>query len=153
MTILKWVLALIVGGFLLMFGFMKFTGAAFIFPYIEYKATAAGLPLAGLAFPLGNYAVGAVELLAGVLVILPMTRRFGSLLAVIPFLGAAFVHLTPYLGTVTPLDFADPKPLEALKAGAGFVRTDFTAETGTMLFIMAASMLVVSIINVIIQRR
>jgi uncharacterized membrane protein YphA (DoxX/SURF4 family) len=153
MTIVKWLLALVVGGFLLAFGIMKFAGAAFIFPYIEYKAGAAGLPLAELAWPLGNYAVGAVEVLAGALVILPMTRRLGSLLAVAPLFGAVIVHLSPYLGTTTPLDFASPKPVEALAAGGGFVRDNFTAETGPMLFMMASVMLAIALANLFVQRR
>lgn len=153
MTIVKWLLALAVGGFLLAFGIMKFAGMAFIFPYIEYKATAAGLPLADLAWPLGNYAVGALEILAGALVILPMTRRFGAPLAVLPLLGAVIAHISPYLGTTTPLDFASPKPLEALAAGGGFVRENFTAETGPMLFMMASAMLVLALINLFVHRR
>ena len=153
MVLIKWIFALAVGGFLLFFGYLKFSGAAFIFPYIEYKAGATGLPLADFAFPLVNMVVGATEILAGILVILPFTRRLGSMFAVMPFLGAVAVHLTPYLGTVTPLDFASPKPVEALSAGSGFVREHFTAETGSTLFMIAVGMLVVSVINVIIQRR
>lgn len=153
MAILKWILALVVGGFLLFFGYLKFSGAAFIFPYIEYRAGAAGLPLAELAYPLGNYLVGATEILAGILVILPMTRKLGAAFAVLPFLGAVMVHLTPYLGIVTPDDFTSPKPIDALHTGAGFVRTDFTAETGSTLFIIAVVMAMVAIINLIVQRR
>jgi len=153
MTIVKWLLALAVGGFLLAFGIMKFAGMAFIFPYIEYKAGAAGLPMADLAWPLGNYAVGALEVLAGALVILPMTRRLGAPLAVLPLFGAVLAHLSPYLGTTTPLDFASPKPLEALAAGGGFVRENFSAETGPMLFMMASAMLVLALINLFVQRR
>ena len=154
MAILKWIFALAVGGFLLLFGFFKVSGAAFIFPYIEFKAGAAGLPLAGLAYPVGNWLVGIMELVAGVLVILPMTRTtIGAPFAVLPFLGAVVMHLTPYLGTNTPLDFATPKPVDALKAGEGFVRSDFTAETGSTLFMIAVGMLIVSVVNLFIQRR
>lgn len=153
MSIVKWLLALIVGGFLLVFGIMKFAGAAFIFPYIEYKASAAGLPLAGLAWPFGNYAVGAVEVLAGALVILPPTRRFGALLAVAPLLGAVLVHLSPYLGTTTPTGFADPMPSEALAAGGGFTRDNFMAETSPMLFMVASTMLAAALVNLFVQRR
>lgn len=153
MTILKWVFAIAVGGFLLLFGYLKFSGAAFIFPYIEFKGGEAGLPLAELAYPLGNYLVGGMELLAGLLVILPQTRGIGAPFAVLPFAGAVFMHLTPYLGTVTPLDFATPKPVDALAAGEGFVRTDFTVESGSSLFIIAVAMLIVAIINVFIQRK
>ncbi|MEM1194350.1 MAG: hypothetical protein AAGH42_13280 [Pseudomonadota bacterium] len=153
MAILKWAFALAVGGFLVFFGYLKFSGAAFIFPYIEYKASAAGLPFADLAYPAGNWLVGATEIIAGLLVLLPFTRRWGSIVGVLPFLGAAVIHLSPYLGTVTPLDFAANKPAAALAAGSGFVREHFTSETGNTLFLIAVAMLVVSIVNVIIQRR
>ena len=151
MTALRWVLALAVGGFLIMFGVMKFTGGAHIFPYIEYKAGAAGLPLASMAYPLGNYATGALELLAGVLLILPMTRSLGSKLAVLPFLGAVVFHISPALGIVTPAGYADPKPVEALAAGGPFLAEHFSGETTSMLFMMAAGGLVAAIINLIVQ--
>ena len=54
MAILRWGLALAVGGFLIFFGVMKFTGGAHIFPFIEYKAAAAGVPFADFAYPLGK---------------------------------------------------------------------------------------------------
>lgn len=152
MTILRWVLALAVGGFLLMMGVMKFSGAAHIFPLIEMKATALGMPMAGLAYPLGNYATGALELLAGVLVILPMTRKLGAQLSVLPFLGAVVFHLSPLLGVSTPAGYADPKPVEALSAGGPFTAADFSSETTTMLFMMAMAGLIASIVNLIIQR-
>ncbi|VAW00694.1 hypothetical protein MNBD_ALPHA05-1161 [hydrothermal vent metagenome] len=151
MTILKWVLALAIGGFLIMMGVMKFTGDAHIFPYIEYKAAAAGLPFASLAYPLGNYLTGALELVAGVTVILPMTRKIGSLLAVLPVLGAVIFHLSPALGIVTPSGYADPKPVEALAAGGPFTAADFSGDTN-MLFMMAAGGLLLAIINLIVQR-
>jgi uncharacterized membrane protein YphA (DoxX/SURF4 family) len=153
MTILRWALALAVGGFLLFFGYLKFSGAAFIFPYIEYRAGDLGLPFAALAYPLGNNLVGLTEIAAGILVLLPFTRRIGSAFAVLPFLGAVIVHLTPYLGVVTPADFADPKPVAALEAGSGFVREHFTAETAPALFIIAVVMLAVSVVNAVLQRR
>lgn len=152
MTIVRWIFALAVGGFLVFFGVTKFTGGAHIFPYIEYKAAGMGAPLAELAFPLGNYATGALEIVAGLLVILPMTRSFGSKLAVLPFLGAVGFHLSPFLGITTPVGYADPKPVEVLAAGGPFARTDFSEATTTMLFMMAAAGLVAAIINVIIQR-
>lgn len=152
MTIVKWILALAVGGFLLMFGFTKFSGGAHIFPYIEFKAAGAGAPFAELAYPLGNYATGALELLAGVLVILPMTRKLGAKLAALPFLGAVMFHLSPLLGISTPTGYADPKPVEALAAGGPFARTDFAATETTMLFMMAALGLVAAIVNLIVQR-
>lgn len=152
MAIVKWVLALGVGGFLLMMGITKFTGGAHIFPYIEFNATGMGLPLAGLAYPLGNYATGLLEVVAGVMVILPMTRRIGAPLSVLPFLGAVIFHLSPLLGVSTPAAYADPKPVEALSAGGPFAASDFSPEMTTALFMLALAGLIAAIVNMIVQR-
>ena len=152
MAILRWGLALAVGGFLIFFGVMKFTGGAHIFPFIEYKAAAAGVPFADFAYPLGNYATGALELLAGILLILPMTRTVGAKLAILPFLGAVLFHLSPYLGVTTPDGYADPKPIEALAAGGPFVRSDFSEGASMALFTIALAGLVAAIINVFVQK-
>lgn len=152
MAILRWVLALAIGGFLIFFGVMKFTGGAHIFPYIEYKAAAAGLPYAEMAYPLGNYATGALELVAGLLLILPMTRGLGSKLAVLPFLGAVLFHLSPFLGVTTPDGYADPKPVEVLAAGGPFARSDFSEGASMALFMIAVAGLVAAIVNVFVQK-
>lgn len=156
MGIAKWILSLAVGGFLIVFGITKFTGGAHIFPLIEMKALGLGFPLADLFFPLVNYATGTLELLAGVLVILPMTRqKIGAPLAVLPFLGAVVFHLSPLLGVVTPNGYAEgAEGLDAaLAAGAGFEPSHFTAETGPSLFAMAAVFLVLAIVNAVLHRR
>ncbi len=153
MAIVRWILALAIGGFLLMFGVTKFTGGAHIFPYIEYKATALGFPMADLFFPLVNYATGALELVAGALIILPMTRKLGSFLAVLPFAGATAFHLSPLLGVVTPAAFSDPKPVAALTQGGPFEPVHFSAETTPALFALAAGFLVLSLINAALNRR
>ena len=152
MAIVRWVLALGLGGFLLFFGFLKFTGAAHIFPYIEYKATALGAPFAGLAYPLMNYATGALEILAGALLILPMTRKLGAQLAVLPFLGAVAFHLSPLLGVSTPEGYADPAPAEALAAGGPFLAEHFSSGMTTGLFTIAAIGLAATIVNFFVQR-
>jgi len=152
MIAVRWIFALGVGGFLLMMGVTKFTGGAHIFPFIEYKAAAAGFPLAGFAYPLGHIATGALEVIAGVLLILPMTRKIGAQLCTLPLLGAVVFHLSPLLGVTTPTGFADPKPVEALAAGGPFARTDFAALESNTLFAMATGMLVVAITNLIVQR-
>ncbi len=152
MTVLRWVLALAVGGFLIFFGVMKFTGGAHIFPYIEYKAAGAGVPFAEFAYPLGNYATGALELIAGLLLIVPATRGIGSKLAVLPFLGAVGFHLSPFLGVTTPDGYADPKPVEVLAAGGPFARSDFSEGASMALFIIALAGLAAAIINLFVQR-
>lgn len=152
MIFLRWGLALGVGGFLLFMGFTKFTGGAHIFPYIEYKAAGLGVPFAELAFPLGNLATGVLEMLAGVLVILPMTRRIGAPLAVLPFLGAVGFHLSPFLGVSTPAGYADPRPADVLATGGPFAASDFSPEMTTALFMLAAAGLLAAIVNLIVQR-
>ena len=155
-TIIRWVLSLAVGGFLIMMGITKFTGGAHIFPLIEMKALGLGFPMADLFFPLVNYATGTLEVVAGALVILPMTRaKFGAPLAVLPFLGAVVFHLSPLLGVVTPTGYAEGADgLEAaLASGSGFTAEHFTAETGPTLFAMAAVFLVLAIINFVLHRR
>ncbi|MEO0983888.1 MAG: hypothetical protein AAFX03_14690 [Pseudomonadota bacterium] len=159
MNIVKWALALAVGGFLLFFGFLKFSGNAHIFPFIEYNADRLGFPLSDLFFPLVNYATGLLELVAGVLVILPMTRKIGAPLAVAPFLGAFVFHLSPLLGVITPNGYSESTPdgvtplADALSSGGPFVREHFTAETGPVLFALAAVFLIVAIANAVVQRR
>lgn len=132
---------------------MKFTGGAHIFPYIEYKSAAIGFPMSELFFPLVNYATGALEVVAGLLVILPMTRELGSKIAVLPLLGATVFHLSPLLGVNTPEGYAVPAPAEALAAGGPFLREHFSSGETMTLFSMAVGMLVVAIINLFIQRR
>ena len=156
MNILKWILSLAVGGFLIVFGVTKFTGGAHIFPLIEYKATALGFPMADLFFPFVNYATGLLELVAGALVILPMTRhRIGAPLAVLPFLGAVVFHISPLLGVVTPAGYNDSASGfdEAIASGSGFVREHFTSETTPALFALAAVFLILAIVNAVLHRR
>lgn len=152
MTIIKWLLALILGGFLIFFGVMKFTGGAHIFPYIEFKAAALNFPMADLFYPLVNYATGVLEIAAGVLVILPFTRGIGSKVAVLPLLGAVVFHLSPLLGVSTPDGYATPAPSDALAAGGPFVRDHFSTGESMTLFSIAAGMLVVALINAFLQR-
>lgn len=152
MTLLRWGLALAVGAFLIFFGVMKFTGGAHIFPYIEFKASGAGVPFAELAYPWANYLTGALELLAGILLIAPMTRQIGAKIAILPFLGAVLFHLSPFLGVVTPDGYADPKPVDVLAAGGPFARSDFSEGASMALFTIAAAGLIAAIINAFVQR-
>jgi len=155
MNIVKWLLSLAVGGFLIVFGITKFTGGAHIFPLIEMNATGLGFPMADLFFPLVNYATGALELVAGALVILPMTRaKIGAKLAVLPFLGAVVFHLSPLLGVVTPNGYAEGADgLDAaLSAGSGFMPEHFTGESGPALFALAAVFLLLAIANAALHR-
>ena len=152
MAIVRWGLAVAVGVFLIFFGVTKFTGGAHIFPYIEFKAAGLGVPFAEFAYPWLNYAVGALEIGAGLLVILPMTRKLGALVSLLPFFGAVLFHLSPFLGVSTPVGYSNPAPTSALDAGGPFAAADFSTEMTTALFMMAAVGLLLAIINLIVQR-
>lgn len=155
MTLAKWILSLAIGGFLIMFGITKFTGGAHIFPLIEMKATAAGLPFSDLFFPLVNYATGALELIAGLAIIMPMTRKsFGALLAIVPFLGAFVFHISPFLGVITPNGYAENADgLEAaLAAGSGFEPSHFTVDSSPFLFVLATGFLILALANAYLHR-
>ncbi|MEM9668550.1 MAG: hypothetical protein AAF950_06450 [Pseudomonadota bacterium] len=155
MTIAKWGLSLAVGGLLILFGITKFTGGAHIFPLIEYKASVLGFPGAGLFFPWVNYLTGTLEVVAGALVIFPRTRNaIGTKLAVVPFLGAVVFHLSPLLGVITPNGYAEGSEglSAALASGSGFELSHFTADSGPLLFMIASAFLVLSLINVFLNR-
>lgn len=152
MAIVRWVLAVGVGAFLIFFGVTKFTGGAHIFPYIEFKAAGLGVPFAELAYPWLNYAVGALELVAGLLVVLPMTRKLGAFISILPFFGAVLFHLSPFLGVSTPVGYSDPMPTDVLAAGGPFAAADFSMEMTTALFMMAVVGLLAAIVNLIVQR-
>ncbi|MGF1543948.1 MAG: hypothetical protein ACFB00_05535 [Parvularculaceae bacterium] len=153
MKFAHWILTAVVGLFLVAFGALKFTDGAHIFPLIEYKASAIGAPFAELVYPQLNYVVGATEILAGLLTLLPFTRRFGASFAVLPFVGAAAFHLSPLLGVTTPVGYAGGTPPVALPNGGPFAASDFAAETTPVLFALAAGMLVLSLINASLARR
>jgi len=153
MNIIKWILALALGGFLIMFGITKFTGGAHIFPYIEFKAGSLGFPMADLFFPVVNYLTGLLEIVAGIAVIVPAARKIGALLAVMPLLGAVIFHLSPLLGVTTPDGYADPAPAAALASGGPFIREHFSAGASPTLFSIAVFMLIVALVNLFVQRR
>ena len=167
MGLVSWLLSLAVGGFLIVFGITKFTGGAHIFPLIEMKATALGFPMADLFYPLVNYATGTLEIVAGILVILPMTRqRIGAPLAVVPFLGAFVFHLSPLLGIKVPAGYtileanaanavaAGSRPVDAaLAAGSGFQPEHFQGPDTYALFGLATLFLVLAILNALLHRR
>lgn len=91
--------------------FFKFTGSEetnIIFSTIG--AWMAGLPvvsaLAGVFSKYGGYAVGAVELLATILIIVPGTRAIGAVLSLVVISGAIFFHLFTPLGVDRIIDAA-----------------------------------------------
>jgi putative oxidoreductase len=84
MKVLGWVLRLLAAGILLQTLFFKFTGA----PESRYIFEKVG------AEPWGRYGSGAVELVAALLLLVPATRVYGALLALVMMVGAIGTHLT-----------------------------------------------------------
>ena len=83
-TIGIWVLRLLAAIILLQTLYFKFTGAAesiYIFSKLGME-------------PWGRIGTGVLELIAGILVLIPATTIFGALLAVALMAGAIFFHLT-----------------------------------------------------------
>jgi uncharacterized membrane protein YphA (DoxX/SURF4 family) len=92
-NILSWVCRLIAALILLQTLFFKFTGAeesVYIFSKLGME-------------PWGRYGTGVIELIAGILLVLPRTAWLGALLAAGVMAGAIFGHLTK-LGIVVQND-------------------------------------------------
>ncbi len=119
--VLRWLFALVLGAALIYFGILKilavapvsmqFMEPAHIFQFIEANAEANDLPLKDYWFPELNILTGVVEILAGLLLILPATRIFGALLGTGVAGGAVAMHLSQfssfnYLGISAPVGFA-----------------------------------------------
>jgi uncharacterized membrane protein YphA (DoxX/SURF4 family) len=79
-----WILRLLAAIILLQTLYFKFTGA----PESIYIFSQLGME------PWGRIGTGVLELIAGVLILIPATTPFGALLAVALMAGAIFFHLT-----------------------------------------------------------
>jgi len=89
--------------------FFKFSGATetvIIFNTIGDWMASIGIStsIAGLFAQYGGYSVGAVELVASILILLPKTRAGGALLSLGVISGAIFFHLFTPLGVDRVVD-------------------------------------------------
>ena len=70
----------------------------------------AGIPFLGWAAApfesVGGYVVGAVELIAAIMLVIPKTRAIGALTAMLVLTGAIFFHLFTPLGVVRVINAA-----------------------------------------------
>lgn len=96
---LPWVLSVLLAIFFVAFGLNKFLG------FMEGD-TGYIFQQAGALFGLGDffsgvviYIVGIAEIVAGVLLLLPNTQKWGAFLGLLIVLGALFFHLFSPLGT------------------------------------------------------
>lgn len=85
--------------------------------------------------PAGRVVTGIIELIAALLLILPMSRRFGAFVSACVLGGAIAMHLSPWLGREIPVSL-DPQT---------------TGTDGGMLFMLAIVMLVASLLIMVVH--
>ena len=126
MTWLKHILAIALAAAMLFMGLQKFGADNFIFATIAQKS--------GIGFfePTFRIFSGVLEVLAGLLMLLPRTRGAGAALSAGIVAGAVVFHLSPWLGTKLPME-----------AGG---------EASYTLFIMALVFLVLALVNLVLNR-
>lgn len=152
MTFVRALVAIVLGGFLIAFGVMKFT-TAHIFQFIEAKATLENLPFADLFHPEVNNVVGGLEIAAGAIILLgallglTTLRRLGGFLGLALLGGAVGFHLSPYLGRETPTGLA-PNASAPWDIPADFVPA-IPADYPPTLFLIAAVMTGVAVVNLL----
>ncbi|MEM8747926.1 MAG: DoxX family protein [Actinomycetota bacterium] len=127
-TVLTYALSLL----LIVSGIAKFAGGH-VFAYIEHRS---GIDLFD---PVIGYATGVVEIVAGLLILVPRTRFVGAATAATVMVGAIGFHLSPWLGVSMPTGLADG-------AAAPWTAADFTTETTSFTFALAIITLVRSIV-------
>ena len=108
---LTWIPALFIAFVFIQSLFFKFTGSeetVIIFTTIGAWMSSIGLPdvIAGNFALHGGIAVGSVELVASVLVLMPKTRLYGAVVALFVISGAIFFHLFTPLGVNRIVDAA-----------------------------------------------
>ena len=123
---LKHVFAIALAGALLLMGSQKFGADNYIFQNIAQNS--------GIAFfePTFRIFTGVLEVLAGLMMLLPRTRGAGAALASAIVSGAVVFHLSPWLGTRV-----------AMSAGE---------EPSYSLFTMALIFLVLALVNLYLNR-
>ncbi|MEL6893463.1 MAG: MauE/DoxX family redox-associated membrane protein, partial [Actinomycetota bacterium] len=115
MSVINRILTYALGLFLVSSGVAKFT-VGHVFQYIEHQS---GLDV---FYPYVNHAVGAAEILAGLLILVPATRLVGAIASAGVMAGAIGFHLSPWLGVSMPTGLADD-------AVAPWTSDDFTTDT------------------------
>lgn len=121
---IDWLPAIIIAGILLMTIPSKFGGAVMTDAIFRQVGQALGL---GFFESIGAYLVGAAELVAGILVLIPATRHYGAVIALGVMAGAIFFHLFTRLGMVVayctsgaPLDQCGQNGGEVMQNGSLF---------------------------------
>jgi len=85
--------------------------------------------------PTGRFLTGVLELIAAILLFLPITRRWGAFVSSLILFGAVSLHMSPWLGREVPASLAQGE----------------TATDGGALFSLAIAMLVASLLIMVIH--
>ena len=97
MNIVRWVLALLLAAFFLYMAHFKFLpGVNAVFSTLAERSGIAAFE------PFGRFGTGALEILTGILLVLPATRRQGAMLGLLILIGAIVFHFSPWLGIDVP---------------------------------------------------
>jgi len=129
MSIFRWVLAIVLAAFFALMGVQKMGPHN---PVFQYLAIHSGI---SLFEPGMRMATGLAEISAAILIIVPRTRIFGTLLALAVLGGALAFHLSPWLGTNAPVAFSEA----CQNAQNCDYANDSSYVKSPMLFIMALS--------------
>lgn len=108
-TYITWTLSIFVAFVFVQSTFFKFSGAeetVIIFSTIASWMSSIGLPhiIADAFANYGAYGVGAYELVAAALILVPATRKVGALMSLMVISGAIFFHLFTPLGVDRVID-------------------------------------------------
>ena len=134
MNIVSWVLRIVVAVILLQSLFFKFTAAPAavqIFSTVD-ETVSEMIGLQGLMEPAGRIGTGVAELLAAILLLIPVTVTIGAVVAALIVAGAIYFHLFSNLGIAVVVD---------------------GQSDGGFLFILALLVLVASLVTLIIKWR
>jgi len=109
--IISWILALYIVFVFVQSLFFKFAGSVetvIIFNTIsEWMASIDALSfIAPLFKDYGGFAIGGAEVVASLLLLIPASRKFGAMLALMVMSGAIFFHLCTPLGVDRVIDMA-----------------------------------------------
>ncbi len=145
--VLSWALGITLGVLLLIVAYQSLMGPTpnAIFGMIALRS--------GIHFaePWGRYAVTALQLLAVLLVIIPVTRSRGAMLALVLSAAAIVLHLSPWLGVQLPQGPAVSQALAQGKSLADIQAMGLPTDKGAM-FLLAVAIAILAVGVIFVER-
>ena len=131
---MSWALGLTLAVLLLVVAFLQMSGPTPnpIFGMIAERSHI------GLFEPFGRYLVVLIEVVAVAMVVYPRTRSRGAILALVVALGAAVLHLSPWLGVQLPQGPAVSQALAAGKSAADIAAMGLPTDKGGLFMLSLA---------------